>query len=204
MTSETRYFYYAMQTVNGTTAFKLMLNVDPSGSDYATAVGTSVTWGIRVWRIDVNGGYHEITSGTPVAQVNGLNNGLVSATWSCPQTALNPTDCIFVSLYYYSASLGEWLGGVDPSNNYTYFITDQAQNWNNGAGASQLNAATWTVEYYLAYSGPNKSGSYTFYCYWGTTSYETQIQNFSYSSVAAGVSLKERKGDGLTFSEVWA
>jgi hypothetical protein len=100
---------------------------------------------------------------------------------------------------YYSLSGGSWSECTGLSRNIpAAFITDQAQNWNSGAGATQLNAATWTVQYWTSVSINSKTGLWSWAIYWGTTTYETEIQNFSYQAVSAP-SVVVPVLDGLVF-----
>jgi len=57
-----------------------------------------VKWEIRVWRRTAQGDNKEITSGEPVAVVerSQRGGGLQSATWTCPEIVLSPTDSIIV------------------------------------------------------------------------------------------------------------
>jgi len=165
-----RYMRGDQHTVNNLNAYKLAV---PQSAIYKTVLDgaagrQSIYWGIRVWKRSSAGNETEITGGTPVAQVSRSNNGegLQSNTWACPQTPLQSTDAIVVRVYMKFGS-GEW-------QLCSTFITEQLQ-------ASQLDSVQWTVYYYTwrfydRWEGIT-SGSYD----WGTTTYNSHIQNFQYT-----------------------
>jgi len=165
-----RYMRGDQHTVNNLNAYKLTVPqsaIHKTASDAATGRKT-IYWGIRVWKRGSAGNETEITGGTPVAQVSRSNNGegLQSNTWACPQTPLQSTDAIVVRVYMKFGS-GEW-------QLCSTFITEQLQ-------ASQLDSVQWTVYYYTwrFYDRWESitSGSYD----WGTTTYNSHIQNFQYT-----------------------
>ena len=165
-----RYMRGDQHTVNNLNAYKLTV---PQSAIYKTVLDgaagrKTIYWGIRVWKRDSAGSETEITGGTPVAQVSRSRNGegLQSNTWSCPQTSLQSTDAIVVRVYMKFGS-GEW-------QLCSTFITEQLQ-------ASQLDSVQWTVYYYTwrfydRWEGIT-SGSFD----WGTTTYNSHIQNFQYT-----------------------
>ena len=115
----------------------------------------------------------ETALGTKVAQWSGLlsglrsSSGLKSATWACPLTALVSTDSIVVRVYQ-KVGTGSW-------NLVRAFTTGQL-------GAISLDAATWTVYYYLATS---TDASYVYTVFWhGTTTYNSRIENFTWTAGA--------------------
>jgi len=171
---ETRYFRSDTQTVNGLTASKL--GTTQSASSLSATIGRGRTAlsayaGIRAWRRLSDGTEIEITSGTPVAVVSTSSTGIVSATWSCPQTSLTTTDAVVVRVYGKWGSSGTW-------NLLAVFITEQL-------GAGQLDAATWTVYYYISYTryvDPD-TGIVTYTAAWGfgTSTFNSRIENFQWT-----------------------
>jgi len=147
----------------------------------------TVYWGIRVWKRDAAGAETEITAGTPVAQVSRSSDGagLQSNTWNCTQTTLTSTDSIVVRVYIKFGS-GAWtlLGLASP---YSVYSTEQI-------GASQLDAATWTVHYYTEREyDPDEDTTGGMFA-WGDALFNSRIENFSWSLVVAAWA-----GDGLTW-----
>ena len=109
----------------------------------------------------------ETVLGSKVAEWSGLISslydapGLKSATWGCPSTSLVSTDAVVVRVYQ-KVGAGAW-------NLTREFITEQL-------GATTLNAASWTVYYYL---DQNTSTTVVNTVYWhGTTTYDSRIENF--------------------------
>jgi hypothetical protein len=128
MPAETRIFRKTTQTINGLSAYILGLTGDAAPALRIDTTGYTQA-GIRVWKRDEAGTETEITAGSPVAVVTIPSvAGTLTATWDCPQTPLASTDAIVVRLYFYSTS---WVL-------QRTWITEQL-------GASQLDAATWTV-----------------------------------------------------------
>ena len=123
---------------------------------------------MRVWRRLASGTEIEITTGTPQAMVyNDFPAGywtLRNATWNCPSTQLANTDSIAVRIY---------LKGAHNCANFTTEVL----------GATQLDAATWTVYYYAGwYIGQYNLIFAAFK--WGY-SYPSRIENFQYSNALA-------------------
>jgi hypothetical protein len=172
MTTETRY----MRSDDIITGY---FNLGTSQSSVAKGYeayypgSRTVYWGIRVWKRDSSGTETEITAGTPVAQVSRSANGegLQSATWACPQTPLDPTDRIVVRVYQ-KIGAGAWVSVTAFTGN-SGWATEQL-------GAIQLDSATWTVYYFTLrdYDGVDTYGDF----YWGTSTYNSRIENFSWSS----------------------
>jgi hypothetical protein len=193
MPSETRYFRSDTQTVNGLTAYKL--GTEQSATAESKGIGSGYPAqgayvGIRVWKRSNAGVETEITAGTPVAVASkgSLTTAIVSATWDCPQTSLDTTDAIVVRVY------GRW--GTGAWNLLAEFITEQL-------GATILNAVTWTVYYsisYRRYVDPD-TGEITYTAGWnfGTTTYNSRIENFTWTSAAPPAVAKKTMGDGLTW-----
>jgi len=188
MPVETRYFDSVTQTVNGLTAYKLDLAIAGTAKSFASAyTSTTVYGGIRVWNRSAGGVETEITAGSPVAVASLTRttggSAVVSATWSCPQTALQPTDSVVVRLYIRA--------GTNPWELCGTFTTEQL-------GAGQLDAATWTVYYYLAiiYDPTIKTVTEDDIIIANTT-YPTRIEGFSWS-VPVPVA-KRVMGDGFVW-----
>jgi hypothetical protein len=164
MPVETRYMRGDQHAVNGLTAYILGVSQsDIPKSGLKRAVGTY--YGIRVYKRSANGTQTEITPGQAVAIVQSVEeSGYLSATWDCPETALTPTDAIVVEV---------WEGATSPPSTAieATFITEQL-------GASKLDAATWTVYYYIYYYGRPPVGVYF---YWGTPTYNSRIENFTWT-----------------------
>jgi hypothetical protein len=155
-------------TINSLTAYKLW---KPQTATARTYIETkpiyelSAEWRIQVWKRSQSGTETPISSGI-VAQVTRTNpgGGLQSATWNCPETNLSPADAIVVRVYQRFEGFSWQLAGT--------FITPQL-------GATKLNATTWTVYYYTKLFWFTQSSKA--YFYWGTTTYNSRIQNIEYT-----------------------
>jgi hypothetical protein len=180
------------QTVNGLTAYMLTTY---QGTIYVAASYSQSTYfqsgdfGFRVWKRDSSGVETEITDGSPVvvATLYLGDKGLYSKTWNCPQVSLNPADAIVVRVYARPYG-GSW-------NLLATFITEQL-------GTTILNSATWTVYLlcqYEEYEDPNTGEiAYRLRFYWGTTTYNSRIENFTFGVVP--VLATKIVGDGLTLT----
>jgi len=198
-TVDTRYFRDDEWTVNGLTAEKLTTSQSTTGQSANATKSNSYDYvvyaGIRVWKRVSGGSETEITSGTPVAQVSRSSNGggIQSATWNCPQTALTSTDAIVVRVYI-KVDVDDWVLCED-------WITEQL-------GASQLDSATWTVYYYTVrdtYStGSSESEVYwtRIYFWWGTSTYNSRIENFSWTPAAVTKTFTDALAIADTFSKL--
>jgi len=170
VTSETRYFRNDQHTINTITAYKLLTS-QTGVSRYVTinAGGSNNT---RVGMVPIirhiDGSYVGIDGYTVKAIVTRTSNGIgiQSATWGCPETSLSITDAIEVRVYLDAG--GGWIHKVT-------FITDQL-------GATQLDAATWTIHYYTKriYIG---SPFFLTYCefHHGYPPPNSKIENFTHS-----------------------
>jgi hypothetical protein len=178
MASETRYFRSDTQTVNGLTARKLLTS--RSGTSGSIDISNYHAYiGIRVWKRNSAGTETEITNGSPYAiAAIPSSSGIVSANWSCPQTSLATTDAIVVRVYATADTITWVLADT--------WITEPL-------GAGSLNAATWTVYYYIYVS--SKTGVYNFR--FDTTTYNSRITNFTWSLPV--IAVKRIMGDGLTW-----
>ncbi|MFO7870728.1 MAG: Calx-beta domain-containing protein, partial [Kiritimatiellia bacterium] len=175
--SETRYKRGDQHTVNGLSAFDLATNRSSVGQsslvERTGGGGDTVNWGIRVWKRDSGGAETEITSGTPVAQVSRSVNGegVQSANWNCPLTALSTNDAVVVRVYAEIEGQVAW--------------TEQATLTTEQLGALELPSATWTLYYYTKYdtlsTGPPASRYTKGWFYWGNSTYDSRITNFSYT-----------------------
>lgn len=171
MPVETRYLRSDQQTVNGLTAYILgvtqsNLSAYKSISAYSGDVYVTQYLGIRVWRRASDGTETEITYGTPVAIASGSDSGLIWATWFCPATPLAPTDAIVIRVYGGDSS--------PPTNLLATYISEQL-------GANRLDSATWTVYYYLLRTYNARYDITTYSFYFGTTTYNSRIEGFSWS-----------------------
>ncbi|NWG11745.1 hypothetical protein HXY33_08400 [Candidatus Bathyarchaeota archaeon] len=93
-----RYMRGDLHSVNGLQAYKLDANQSDisrvsSVTDYAC---NTVYWGVRVWKRSAEGVETEITSGTPVAQVNrSVDNSLLDQTNVHVPRRMAKDNCIF-------------------------------------------------------------------------------------------------------------
>jgi len=175
--AEVRYLRDDQHTVNSLLVYKLDTTQSSTGLstqvEETGAGGATVLVGIRVWKRDDVGVETEITGGTPVAQAStsAVGEGLLSATWDCPQTALDDTDSVVVRVYIKVGSLPWDQGATLPD-----FTTEQLS-------ADSLLAATWNCYYYIKYETKTTgapAGRYTRATfYWGTSTYNSRIDNFS-------------------------
>ncbi|MCK5038385.1 MAG: FG-GAP repeat protein, partial [Thermoplasmata archaeon] len=160
-TTEIRYMRSDSATVNGLTADSLSTTQSTTAQTTTLTSTTIIYAGIRVWKRDSGGTETEITSGTAVAIASATSTAIVSGTWSCPQTALAATDSIVVRWYAD--------GATPPTNLIQDFTTEQL-------GATQLDANTWTVYYYLSERQNGDSVS------WGTSTANTRVEDFKWSA----------------------
>ena len=171
MPVEDRYFRGDQQTVNGLTAYVL----DTTQSDIARNISAindtqlaGVTASVRVWVRHEDGSEDELTDGTwtqiAVTRTS-ADSGLQSTTWDCPQTSLAETDAIHIQVKI-SVS-----GGTSTIED---FITEQL-------GATQLDATTWTFYLWTEKVDKRIPPSTAGYFRWGTSTYNSRIEGFSYS-----------------------
>lgn len=195
MTTETRYMRSDTALVNGLTTEKLLTS--QSGvAGYKEMIFTDAEaeadrcyLGIRVWKRTSGGVETEITLGTPIALVykNTAGDSILNAAWNCPLTALSATDSVIVRVY---TSLWDNIYGFWGWQLLGTWQTEQL-------GASSLDAATWTVYYYLSLGitmGPPKRWIVRFR--YDTITYNSRIENFQWS---VAVAAEKTLGDGLTF-----
>jgi len=167
--SENRYMRGDTHTVNGLATYFLGATQSATSQSYSRSGsgGLWVYYGTRVWKRSSAGVETEITAGTPVAVVSSSApfTGIKSATWACPQKSLEKTDAIVVRVYLQIASV--WYLAAT-------FITERLN-------ATQLNPATWRIYYYIKVIYNPTLRVTTGYFYWGTTTYNSRIENFAYT-----------------------
>ncbi len=163
--NETRYFRGIPDevVVNNMTAYSLGIERSDNmqQSESMETGGDFHCWGIRAWIRNENGIETEITPGHAVAVVFRSENeeGYQNNTWDPPESSLSPTDSIVIRLYQERAN-------DPPTNLVANFTTEQL-------GASQLDAATWTIHYYTYRGGAGFNG-----IYWGDPDHDTRIEGF--------------------------
>jgi len=170
------------ETINGLLAYKLRTTNTTTGTS-KTLQDMADYLGIRVWKRSSGGVETEITDGNAQARaLSPITPGIVSGTWACPQTALNPTDSIVVRVYQCSST-----GGTQQL--YATFTTEQL-------GAQSLDAVTWTVYYYAyRWRDPDTLIWYITF-YWGSSTYNSRIANFTWTPAAV---VAAPFGDGLVW-----
>jgi len=190
---ETRYFVNATITVNTVTAYFLGLYEDLTGTAaYLEAVATVFVigpsaCGIKPYILHADGTRTSLSADQIVAQVTeaaGMPPTLLSATWDCPETALEPTDAILIEVWGNPSGAGWTKLGE--------FVTKRL-------GASKLNAVTWTVYYWI--STPYKPAIIGYTAgirFHFDGAYDSRIQNFTWTPV---IVVKKIGGYGLTFFE---
>jgi hypothetical protein len=181
-------------TVNGFQAYNLSLiqssNFESDLEEAGTG-GLPVDWGIRVWRRTSAGTEVEITGGSPVAIVSRSSGGqgIQSATWTPPETQMGKDDSLIVRTYIQVGSGG---------------FSEKAQFTTERLGANRLNAQQWTVNYYTQYEtttrGPPGGRSTTGTFYWGSSTYNSRIENLDYSKASYSVEQVEPTQEENTFS----
>ena len=188
MTVETRYFTRNSVTVNDLSCYELRLTqtgtaLSISINSYSGSVSVTQYLGIRVYKRTSAGVETEITSGVS-AIASGDASGIISATWACPSTALNSTDSIVVRVYGDSFTPPTTLRGT--------WTTQQLN-------ALSLDAATWTVYYYLRRVYDLKYDETYYYFSLDTATYNSRIENFTWTPVVVVVVAPKMVGDGLTW-----
>ena len=107
---------------------------------------------------------------------------LRSITVNIPETALASTDSIVVRIYTQAGTGTPALRAI--------FTTEQL-------GAVRLDSATWTFYFYL--EGAKGTGGIFDYWYWDTTTYNSRIENFTWTPAPPPVVAKRIIGDGLVW-----
>jgi hypothetical protein len=147
-------------------------------------------WGIRVWILYSDGSSKEVTSGTPVAQVDRSRTSqaeqVKSATWDCPETDLNTTDALRIRAYI-KAGDGDW-ETIDKNKG---FVTAHL-------GATKLQARTWTVHYHTYRKEVSFMGTITTYgrFYFGTLSKNSRIENIFAFHTSGSLNLAGNRKEG--------
>jgi hypothetical protein len=95
------------------------------------------------------------------------------------------TDTVVVRFYQGSGS--SWTEMTDISGYKVEFQTPVL-------GAQQLNSATWTVVYYFYHNTSLKTNNFE----WGSSTYPSQIQNFSWLLAAVSY-IPQSMGDGYSW-----
>jgi len=188
--SESRYYRSDMHTVNGLNAYKLGTTNSASESYIGvgkgemnmgcTCRGIPVYYNSDIYIRHSNGA--QTLHGSSIAQTvrgGGIAGGYQSNTWSCPKTSLSPTDAIRV---IENVEIGVNLNLKATKN----FITEQLD-------SVMLEATTWTFNRYTWYDTfcvtSGSSGTIGYYLpsgtygrtYYGSSSYNTRIEGFSYT-----------------------
>lgn len=167
---ESRYMRNDQWTVNGLTAYKLWITQSSGNPLIIERYDDSYSAVDSKWCIDVvkrTSGSSETVIGSKVAVVTrtSLGFGMQSATWDCPQTALSVTDSIVIKVYQ------KWSFESSYSLLRT-FTTEQL-------GSSQLDAYTWTVYYWTAWSDDGME--YVAVFEHGISTFNSRIEGFKYT-----------------------
>jgi hypothetical protein len=147
-----------------------------------------LTVGIRVWGIKADETEEEITAGSPVATVTGPTGTVtLSATWSCPSTAQYVAFFIIVYRLADPMKTDDYTAGGLP----LVFMTEDLN--------AQLQAATWTVYYAFYYSA---AADQTFFRF-GTTTYNSRVENFTWGVPSVPVVAKMLKCGALPLHTIY-
>lgn len=167
----TLYMRSDQHTINNATMYKLMEthtgNSNSTSTSFTDPENEAVCyWGVRVWKRSSSGIETEITSGSPVAVVSRASSGqgTQSASWNCPATTLNATDCLIVRVYY-----------RHDSGAYTQCAQFSSVQLN----ATSLLGQTWTIYYYTKRSYNSQTHKTTMRYFWDST-YDSRIENVDY------------------------
>jgi hypothetical protein len=172
-------------TVNGLSAYNLSaLQGNGYAENWLSNPVNTATWGIRVWNRSSSGVETELTSGTPVAQVqrSALGEGLQNSTWNCSSVHLAPNASLVVRWY---------VGAGSAPSTWTLL----ASSTTGQLGATRLNASTWRVCYYtmgtipeefITRRLPYKGHPCVYGLAWGEPPYNTRIINFTYPPSSGG------------------
>ena len=176
-TVETRYFKNASVTVNGLSAYALATTLAgtstytyKSATTYYTAAPVAIDVAVR----HADGTETIIISkGAQITVSQGDSYALYSNTVNAPQTSLASTDSIVVRVYCYLGT--------------TWYLIGTATFTTERLGASSLDAATWTVYYYVSMSGTIGKNTCVYFFWDGP--YPSRIENFTWSTAAVGYQL---------------
>ncbi|MFX0049953.1 MAG: archaellin/type IV pilin N-terminal domain-containing protein [Candidatus Hermodarchaeota archaeon] len=126
--------------------------------------GSSITWGIRVF---VGGSPISGTGLVATVDSSGISEEIWTTKdgyWNCPQTILQTTDTVTISVRAILGSTERTLAD---------FTTEQL-------GAAELSAALWTVHYHIMWDMHNQGFRYKAHFRFGDMTYDSFINNFSY------------------------
>ena len=171
MTVETRYWINDFAQRHG--IYSVLLENARRGSYSYTNDNEAEAYGAgQYWKTDViikHADESETTVGSAVASVyrSGYSQGMGSATWACPETQTATDDDIEIL---------EKIDGFYPWT--TGFIAD--------ISATQLDASTWTFYKYTYIGQAGGSGDTNYRFYYGSTTYDSRIEGFSYSGGGGG------------------
>jgi len=167
MTVETRYMRndYTLQTTQGTTSAFVNLN-SYSGNVYVTQY-----FKVEVYKLSDSTETLLATSNVG----SGSSSGLVSFTGNIPETDMLPTDKIRIKVY---------------SDDFSPPTTLRATFTTGALNALKMDAATWTFYCYLlrSYNPQLVISSYRFY--FGTTTYNSRIENFTWTPAVVAIASK--------------
>lgn len=166
MTSETRYMrsdtwsagIYKLGTSRTASATSVSLGQYPDNP-------VTQYFGVRVYVYHSDGTRDEVTSG--VTLITSGTSGLLNGSWACPQMAISDTDAIEVEVYADNTN--------PPTIKRATFRTE-------ALNATQLDSATWQLYFYLQQSYNPRTRVYSYTFWWGTQTYDTRIENFSWST----------------------
>jgi len=143
-------------TIHGQLGWKLLTvnTATPTFDERISSTTQNVTYGVRVWAIDLHGNNYELTSGSPVAMVTKSTEGgeMMVGYWTCPAYS-SMIDSMMVKVYQRFDE--------DPWSLRRIFITQADL-------LIRLPSSTWTFHYYVIRTlGSTNStfgyGSYTTY-----------------------------------------
>ncbi|MBA7497010.1 hypothetical protein ES702_07619 [subsurface metagenome] len=163
MPVETRYFrkYDDLLITQGTVTYEL---------GYGSGYLNLGYWGIRVWIRHSDLSVTDISGWPPVAIVTKGTTGeaILSNTWDCPETALASDDKIGVAIYLKIEDVLGW-----------YLLWSRCDT--EALNAEKLDAATWTVYYYVDIFWHAGAGMWIYYIRGNSATYNTRIENFTWT-----------------------
>ncbi len=135
-----------------------------TGADYLSGTGGIVYTGFRAWKKNSGGTETEITGGAATAVVTRLasGQGIQTSTWPCPQTSMSASDSLVIRVY-------QSVGTNPPTGLAATFTSEQI-------GASSIDAATWTLNYYT-----RRANTANDRFYWGTSTWDSRIAGIVWS-----------------------
>jgi len=201
MPVEIRYMRSDQHTVNNLTAYILGTAQSNTLEEVSCCTVTQSRYyfyiGIRVYVVHADGSEEEITPGESVARApmgTGADyTGMISATWDCPETDLEPTDAIKIDVRTICGPAWD----ESSASTHATFITEQL-------GATKLDASTWTVYYRVRRdqvtvgTPPYQITYWSYYFRFGISGDDSRIEGFSYTPAAPPPVARRFQGDGLT------